>query len=124
MHGFEVWQGLSGVVDDSIGSGGCGFDVRWVCRRINAAAMFRYGDRGGEREGLGKFRWPVLEVRLGGLNFFSEGFRSYICSEGKNDEKNPHPPSNRRPYEGRRGIWRRIKYLYLVGGSFAAEMEF
>ena len=58
------------MIDDVAGSGGCGFDVRWVCRRINAAAMFRYGGRGGEREGLGKFRWPVLEVRLMGLNFF------------------------------------------------------
>ena len=81
------------MVDDSAGSGGCGFDVCWVCRRLNAAAMFRYGGRGGEREGLGKFRWPVLEVRLRVLIFFSEGFRSYICSEGKNDEKNPHPPT-------------------------------
>ena len=84
---------FGGDCHDVAGSGGCGFDVRWVCRRINAAAMFRYGDRGGEREGLGKFRWPVLEVRPRGLNFFSEGFRSYICSEGKNDEKNPHPPT-------------------------------
>ena len=93
-----------GAVDDGAGSGGCGFEVRRVGRRTNAAAMFRYGGRGGEREGLGKFRWLVVEVRLRGLDIFSEGFRSYICTEGKNDEKNPHSPTYRRPYEGRRGI--------------------
>ena len=76
-------------IDDGAGSGGCGFEVRRVGRRINMAAMFRYGGRGGERVGLGNFRWPVVEVRLRGLDFFSEGFRRYICSEGKNDEKNP-----------------------------------
>ena len=65
---------FGGDCHDVAGSGGCGFDVRWVCRRINAAAMFRYGDRGGEREGLGKFRWLVLEVRLCGMNFFFGGF--------------------------------------------------
>ena len=67
--------------------------MRRVGRRRNAAAMFWYDGCGGEREGLGKFRWPVLEVRLRVLIFFSEGFRSFICSEGKNDEKNPHPPT-------------------------------
>ena len=36
--------------------------------------------------------------------FFSEGLWSYICSEGKNNEKNPHRPTYRRPYEGRRVI--------------------
>ena len=86
------------MIDDVAGSGGCGFVVRWVCRRINAAAMFRYGGRGGEREGLGKFRWLVVEVRLRGLDFCSDGFGSDICTEGKNDEKNPHPPTYRRPY--------------------------
>ena len=45
--------------------------------------MFCYGGRGGEREGL------VVEVRLRGLDFFLEGVQRYICSEGKNDEKNP-----------------------------------
>ena len=59
-----------------------------------------------------------------GNGFFSEGFRSYICSEGKNYKKNHHPPTYRRPNEGRRGIWERVKYLYLVGGSFAADMRF
>ena len=44
--------------------------MRRVGRRTNAAAMFRYGGRGGEREGLGKFRWLVVEVRLRGLDFF------------------------------------------------------
>jgi hypothetical protein len=63
--------------------------VRRVGRRRNAAAMFCYGGRGGEREGLGKLRWLVVEVRLRGLDFFPEGFRRYICSEGKNDEKKP-----------------------------------
>ena len=68
-----------GAVDDGAGSGGCGFEVRRVGRRTNAAAMFRYGDRGGEREGLGKrgagkFRWLVLEVRLRGFDFFFGGF--------------------------------------------------
>ena len=89
MYGLKVRRGLSVVIDDVAGSGGCGFDVRWVCRRINAAAMFCYGCRGGEREGLGKLRWLVVEVRLRDLDFFSEGFWRYICSEGKNDEKNP-----------------------------------
>ena len=51
--------------------------------------MFGYEGRGGEREGLGKFVGLVVEVRLRGLDIFSEGFRSYICTEGKNDEKNP-----------------------------------
>ena len=89
MYCLKVRRGLSVVIDDVAGSGGCGFDVRWVCRRINAAAMFRYGGRGGERVGLGKFRWQVVEVRLRGLDFFSYGFGIYICSEGKNDKKNP-----------------------------------
>ena len=71
---LKVRRGLSFLIDDVAGSGGCGFDVCWICRRINAAAMFRYGGRGGEREGLGKFRWPVLEVRLRGLKFFFRGF--------------------------------------------------
>ena len=61
----------------------------WVGRRRNAAAMFWYGSRGGEREGLGMLRWLVVEVRLRGLGFFFIGFRRYICSEGENDEKNP-----------------------------------
>ena len=30
-----------------------------------------------------------MEVGLRDLDFFSEGFWRYICSEGKNDEKNP-----------------------------------
>ena len=89
---------------------GFSFVVGRVGRRRNAAPMFWYAGRRGEREGLGKrgagkFRWLVLEVRLRGFDFFSEGFRSYICTEGKNDEKNPHPPTYRRPYEDRRGIW-------------------
>ena len=58
------------------------------------------------------------------IGFFLKGFRSYICSKGKNDEKNPNPPTYRRPHEGRRGIGERVKYLYLVGGSFAARMRF
>ena len=91
-------------IDDGAGSGGCGFEVRHVGRQINAAALFRYGGLWGEREGLGKFRWLVVEMRLRGLNFFPEGFQSYICSEVKNDEKNPHPPTYRRTYEGRSGI--------------------
>ena len=66
--------------------------------------------RGSETEGIGFF--------------FSEGVRSYICSEGKNDEKNPNPLTYRRPYKGRRGIGERVKYLYFVGGSFAARMRF
>lgn len=74
MYGFKVRPGLSGVVDDGSGSGGCGFEVHRVGRRINAAAMFRYGGHGGEREGLGKFRWQVVEMRLRGLHFFV-GFR-------------------------------------------------
>ena len=66
MYGFEVQPGLSGVVDDSAGAGGCGFEVRREGRRINAVAMIRYGGGGGERDGLGKFRWRVVEVRLRG----------------------------------------------------------
>ena len=58
------------MVDDSAGSGGCGFEVRREGRRINAAAMIRYGGGGGERDGLGKFRWRVAEVRLRGEDFF------------------------------------------------------
>ena len=73
MYGFKVRRGLSVVVDDGADSGGCGFDVRWVCCQINVAAMFRYGGRGGEREGVGKFRWQVVEVRLRGLDFFFGG---------------------------------------------------
>ena len=30
-------------IDDGAGSGGCGFEVRQVGRRINAAALFWYG---------------------------------------------------------------------------------
>ena len=71
MYGFKVRRGLSGVVDDGSGSGGCGSEVRRVGRRINAAVMFRYGGRGAEREGLGKIRWQVVDVRLRGLDFFS-----------------------------------------------------
>lgn len=70
MYGFNVRWGLSVVIDDGAGSGGCGFDVRWVGRRLNAAATFQYGGHGCEREGLGKFWWPFLEVILRGLNFF------------------------------------------------------
>ena len=77
------------MVDDSAGAGGCGFEVRREGRRINAVAMIRYGGGGGERDGLGKFRWRVVEVRLRGRILFSEGFRIYICSEGKNDKNNP-----------------------------------
>ena len=80
-----------------------------------------------KERGLGREGWEVpvagSGVRLRGLDFFSLGFRGYICSEGKNDEKNPHPPTSGRPYEGRRGIWLRVKYLYLLGGSFAAGMR-
>ena len=58
------------MVDDSAGAGGCGFEVRREGRRINAVAMIRYGGGmgggGGERDGLGKFRWRVVEVRLRG----------------------------------------------------------
>ena len=47
--------------------------------RRNAAPMFCYAGRRGEREGLGKrgagkFRWLVLEVRLRGFDFFFGGF--------------------------------------------------
>ena len=61
------------MVDDSAGSGGCGFEVRREGRRINAAAMIRYGGGGGERDGLGKFRWRVVEVRMRGEDFFLGG---------------------------------------------------
>jgi len=81
---------------------GFGIVVGRIGGRRNAAPMFCYAGRRGEREGLGKrgagkFRWLVLEVRLRGFDFFSEGFGSYICTEGKNDEKNPHPPTYWRP---------------------------
>ena len=85
--------------------------------------MFWYGSRGGEREGLRMLRW-LVGSETEGIGFFSVGFRRYICSEVKNDEKNSHPPTYRRSYEGRSGIWQRIKYLYLEGGSFAAGMRF
>ena len=109
------------MVDDGSGSGGCGFEVCRVGRRINAVAMFRYGGRGGEREGLGKFRWQVVEVRLRGSDyFFSRVSGSIYVVKGKMTRRTPHPPTYRRPYEGRRGICERVKYLYLVGGSFTA----
>ena len=76
-------------MDDGAGGGGFGLEVRRVGRRRNAAAMFWYNGRGVEREGLGMLRLLVVEVRLRGLGFFSVGFQRYICSEGKNDEKNP-----------------------------------
>ena len=46
--------------------------------RRNAALMFCYAGRRGEREGLGKrgagkFRWLVLEVRLRGFDFLFRG---------------------------------------------------
>ena len=61
----------------------------WVGRRRNAAAMFWYGNRGGEREGLRMLGWLVGSETEGIGFFFSVGFRRYICIEGKNDEKNP-----------------------------------
>ena len=33
-------------------------------------------------------------------------------------------PTYSRPSEGRRGIWELVKYLNLVGGSFAARIRF
>ena len=77
------------MIDDGTGSGGCGFDVSWVGRQINVSAMFRYGGRGGEREGLGKFRWPVLEVRLRGLNFFQRVSGDIYVVKGKMTRRTP-----------------------------------
>ena len=105
MYGFKVRWVFSGVVDDGSSSGGCGFEVRRVGRRINAAAMFRYGGRGGEREGLGKFRWLVVEMRLRRLNFFFRMvFGSIDIVKGKMTRRTPHQPTYSRSSEGRRGI--------------------
>ena len=89
MYGFKVRRGLSVVVDDGTSSEGCGFEVRRVGRPINAAAMFRYGGREGEREGLGKFRWPILEVRLRGLNFFQRISGAIYVVKGKMTRRTP-----------------------------------
>ena len=98
--------------------------MRRVGRRRNTAAMFWYGGRGGEREGLGMLRWLVVAVRLRDWVFFGGFPALYYVVKGKMTRRTPHPPTYRWPYEGRRGIWERVKYLYLVGGSFTAGMRF
>ena len=86
--------------------------------------MWFRGGRRGEREGLGKFRWLVVEVRLRGLKKNRRVSGSIYVVKRKMTRITPHPPTYRRPHEGRRGIWERVKYLNLVGGSFAAGMKF
>ena len=70
------------------------------------------------------------EVPVGGLremNFFWEGFRA---REVVIEKMTGRPPTNRlihghccHLYEGRMGIWKRVKYLYFLGGKFCRWNE-
>ena len=72
-----------------------GFVAGRIGRRRNAAPMFWYAGRRGEREGLGKrgagkFRWLVLEVRLRGLIYFFRRVSGAInVRKGKMTRRSP-----------------------------------
>ena len=66
--------------------------------------------RGSETEGVGFF----LRRASGSI---------YVV-KGKMTRITPHQPTYSRPSEARRGIWKRVKYLNFVGGTFAAGMKF
>ena len=66
--------------------------------------------RGSETEGVGFF--------------FQRTFGSIYVVMGKMTRITPHQPTDSRPSEARRGIWKLLKKLNLVGRTFAAGMRF
>jgi hypothetical protein len=62
------------------------------------------------------------------FNFgFSRSFLGKGCGDRKNDGQTPHQPTYTWTlmsfYEGRMGIWKRLKHLYLVGRKFYSSIE-